>query len=297
MDNETFTRRRLFIVIIVVTVLIFIALLWFVATRLPWNRLGFEKPTSTFSLQLARNCTYPLTYWEAHPELYPTKVIIGGVVYRERELEALLSDDSQEVGQLIKTQLAVAFLNGLAGADQRSLESTMFDAYGWLILHPAGSPMTAAELRSGKQLITILQAYNLGLLGIAPCEIISGAAMTATAAGVIMEETSQTPSQTFTATGTETATPTATIPVGTIYTPSRTPIPSTPPPRNSTPTATRYSPPQPTKTPTTQAPTPTWTKVPDTPTYTPPPPPTSTFTPPPPPTAIFTPPSLPTSIY
>ncbi len=270
MKSEPFTKRGIYIGLVVATIAIIVALVWLIGTRLPWGRLGFDSPTSTFSLQVARNCTYPLPYWVAHPELYPAQVIIGGVPYGERELEALLADDSQELAQEIKAQLAVAFLNNLAGADQGALEPTVFDAYGWLVTNPSGNAVTYEEGQSGRQLLNILLAYNLGLSGVEACASITGASLTATAASQYTAIGSQAVTQTVTVTVTVTITPTGGQPIGTLYTPTRTPLLTTQRPNNASPTSTRYAPPQPSNTP--QPPTPT-TAV---PTYTSTMPPTDT---------------------
>ncbi len=275
MKSEPFTKRGLFIGIVVVTIAIFVALVWLIATRVPWGSLGLDSPTSTLSLQVARNCTYPLPYWAAHPELFPAQVIIGGVPYGERELEALLGDDSQELAQELKSQLAVAFLNGLAGADQGALEATVFDAYGWLVRNPAGSAVTYEESQLGRQLLNNLLAYNLGLAGVESCASISGASLTATAAGQYTASGSQAITLTLTTTLTEAVTPTGAYPTGVSLTPTRTPLITTQRAANASPTATSYSPPQPTNT--SRPPEPTNTLPP--PTATLPPPPTPTDTP------------------
>lgn len=271
---------------VVATVIIFVVLVWLIATYIPWDILGLQGPKTSPNVPVVTNCTLPIAYWKAHPELYPSQMVIGGIVYKERELEALLSDDSQDPAQQIKAQLVVAFLNSQAGADQDSIETTLFDAYGWLVQHPPGSQVTEGELEAGRQLYDLLDAYNLGLAGVVPCEAALSVTHTSTASGTELLAVSLTPTQTGTPTPSETPTPTgqwtATI------SPTRTPVPTTQRPGNASPTATRYSPPQATNTPTSRPPTATQTSAPATSTFTPPPPPTPTYTLPPLPSPTHT---------
>ncbi|HSB65475.1 MAG TPA: hypothetical protein VLD65_02800, partial [Anaerolineales bacterium] len=94
MENEFITRRRLIVILVTVTVMVFIGLVWLIARLGPWQLLGVPKSTLTPDALVMQNCAYPISYWKAHPELYPSQVVIGGTVYQERELEALLADDS-----------------------------------------------------------------------------------------------------------------------------------------------------------------------------------------------------------
>jgi hypothetical protein len=279
MDNEILIRRRLILILVGVSVVIFIGLVWLIAANRPWNLLGLQNPTHTAGLQLTRDCTHPVTYWIEHPELYPPQVFIGGVTYQETELEALLLDDSPDLSQQLKTQLAVVFLNNQYGADQSTIETTVFDAYGWLEQHPAGSQLTNAELTQGRQLFQALEAYNLGLAGVAACEGNQVSSKTST--------NTQTSTRVVTVAFTQTSTPTPgaspsptiqlATPTITTFLPSNTPVPPTQPPSRPSQTPTRYIPP-PTFTATAQAPSPTNTAHP-TPSYTPFPTPTSTYTP------------------
>ncbi len=280
MDNEIVSRRRLIFILVGASVVVFIGLVWLIAAIRPWDLLGLELPTQTASRQVVRDCTRPITYWKAHPELYPAQVFIGGVAYQETELEALLSDDSQDLSQQLKAQLVVAFLNNQAGADQGSIEATVFDAYGWLLQHPAGSQPTEVDIAQGKQLYDALEAYNLGLAGVAPCA--AGPSVTKTVIPSFTASVLSTLSATeFTpAVPSETPSPTTPpgMPTATFAIPTRTAIPTTQVPSLPSRTPTPKAPP-PTFTSTPQPPTPTNTPVPPTSTFTPPPAPTDTFTP------------------
>jgi hypothetical protein len=171
-------------------------------------------------------------------------------------------------------------LNILSGADQSYIETTIFEAYAWLVQHPAGSQVTDSEQGEGTRLFNLLEAYNLGLTGVKPCEI----------AGLILTEAS-TATETATVTASLTPSETGTLP------PSETPVPTEitatdtyefiPPTRAATRTnepPIQY--PTDTPVPPTQAPAPTNTAVPpNTPTFIPPQP---TATLPPLPTATNT---------
>jgi hypothetical protein len=263
---------------------VFIGLVWLIAATHPWDVLGVQNPTHTAGSQQARDCAHPVTYWIEHPELYPPQVFIGGVTYQETELKALLMDDSPDLSQQLRTQLAVVFLNNQYGADQRTIETTVFDAYGWLEQHPAGSQFTNAELTQGRQLYQALEAYNQGLAGVAACEGNQVSSKTFT--------TTQTSTRVATVAFTQISTPTPgaspsptnqlATPTITTFLPSNTPVPPTQPPSRPSQTPTRYIPP-PTFTATIRPPTPTDTPLP-TPSHTPIPPPTATYTPFPTPT-------------
>jgi hypothetical protein len=277
MDNELSSRRGLIIALIVVTILIFVGLVWLIATYLPWSQLGLQSPSATMSDQVSQDCAYSITYWREHPELYPAQVVIGGVVYQQRELEALLTTEEVNPVLQIRAQMAVAFLNISRGSDQSSIEEIIFGAYGWLVNHPMGTTLSEDELEAGTRFLNLLDAYNSGQAGVAPCE--TGLPVlrteTTTATETATMSSSSTPSQTSTTTPSET--PTASTPTKTATyffgIPSATLIPTTKAPPQA-PTNTPIPP--------TERPTPTKTPIPNTATFTPPPLPTSTYTPPPP---------------
>jgi hypothetical protein len=269
MDNELSSRRGLIIALIVVTILIFVGLLWLIATYVPWSQLGLLSPSATATDQVLQDCAYPLTYWSEHPELYPVQVVIGGVIYQQRELEALLTDKEANLALQMRAQMAVAFLNISGGTDPSSIEGTIFSAYGWLVNHPQGSDLSAEELEIGTQFLTLLEAYNLGQAGVVACE--ATIPLMRTEIGLSTETATQlsssTPSQTSTLTPSETPTASTPTEMATYFyiTPSRTTIPTT-----------RVPPPAPTDTPIppTERPTPTNTPIPNTATFTPQPTPT-----------------------
>ncbi len=277
MENEFVSRRRQIFILVAASVVVFVGLVWLIAAIRPWDLLGVQIPTQTASQQVVRDCTRPITYWKAHPELYPQQVLISGVAYQETELEALLSDDSQELTQQLKAQLVVAFLNDQAGADQSSVEATVFDAYGWLQQHPPGSQPTEADIALGRQLFDALETYNLGLAGVAPCAAGQVSTRTVGPTQTFAAEMTLTPTEVSVPIASQTSTLTVLAATDTVVylppteIPTRTSKPPVQFPTNTPrpPTA----PPPPTDTP----------RPPDTPTFTPAPP-TSTLPPTTPPT-------------
>jgi hypothetical protein len=268
MENEILTRRGLIILLVSVTVVIFIGLVWLIARLQPWVLLGVQGSTATPQVQIMANCTYPVAYWKTHPELFPSQIIIGGTTYKEKELEALLTDNHQDIGQQLKAQLAATFLNNLSGADQSEIEQTVFDAYGWLIQHPTGSQISNEELEVGRHLFDLMEAYNTGSAGVPPCEAVTTAAKTATSTGI-----SNLQSGTNTVIGSPSMTGTLVV---TSLTPKYTPTHTRTTTPSLTPTRTVLA--SPTNTLPPQAPSPTRTNA---PTFTHTPQPTFTATTPP----------------
>jgi hypothetical protein len=286
MENKITAKRGLVLFLVIASVAIFIGLVWVITSYLPRYLFRISGPSSTPSVFWDdENCTYPLTYWVAHPELYPAQMILGNQVIQADDIYEALSNSNPDTRAQVQAQLVSAFLNFTAGADQELLEETIFQAYSWLVMHPDGSPLSESDLEVGSRYSSALEAYNLGMAGVPLC---------ADGSPYVSRETpklSLTPtalltieaSQTTTSTPSGTASPTYPIatPIYTYGVPSNTPFPTTQPPGGQVPTATRTQPPSPTKT--SQVPTPTKTPVPNTPTFTPPPAPTNTLPPPPPP--------------
>jgi hypothetical protein len=266
MDNVITEKRGLVIILIIATVLIFVGLVWAIATYLPLKLLGIPNPSFTATVLVGgKNCTYPVDYWKSHPERYPAQLVIGGQVYKAKEIGRIFLDVTADTSTQLQAQLTGAYLNFLSGADQRYIETTIFEAYGWLVQHPAGSALTDNERQAGTRLFTILETYNQGLTEVAPCE--PGLAQTITetinTTGTPNLLLTITPSQTVTPTSSETATPTNTpiLPVFTLREPTLTPIPTTSVPEQPSTTPSQTLSPSATNTPinTTEAPPPTRT--------------------------------------
>ncbi len=287
MENEIVKKRGLIFVLVIGTITVFIGLVWLIIKFIPIDQLRFSSPSLTPSAaRVEMNCTYPITYWMEHPELYPIQIVIGSKIYQANDIrEALMQSGQNPIAQL-QAQLVGVFLNISSGADQSLLESTIFQAYNWLVLHPDGSQVSGNDLELGSRFFSMLEAYNLGLAGVPACGSGFTFALTETPSPSVTPTLllPLTPSQTLTATPSETASPTYPIvtPIYTYGVPTQTRIATTQPPGGQAPTATHKPNPSPTRT--AEAPTPTRTPIPSTPTFTPPPQPTSTFTPPPQPT-------------
>ena len=272
MENEITTKRGLILILVVATVAVFIGLVWGIATFVPWNLLGFPSPSITATARrVEKNCTYPVSYWMEHVESYPPQMVIGGKVYEAKDLRGILADETQNLTQQIQVQLVGVFLNTLAGADQRSIERTIFDAYGWLVQHPAGSQVLDGDMEAGVRLFKVLEAYNDGISGVALCagQQVPTLVITSTPTETPTFLLTLTTSQTITPTVSETPTPVAltATPTYFFYVPTRTRIPTTEPPiqvptntpiqPTNPPAPTHTSPPPDTATPAQPPPTPT----------------------------------------
>jgi hypothetical protein len=268
MENEITTKRGLILILIVATVAVFIGLVWGIATLIPWNLLGFSSPSvAATTARIEKSCTYPVSYWMEHPELYPPQMVIGGKVYGAKDIREILADETQNPTHLMQAQLVGAFLNILAGAEQSSIETTIFEAYGWLAQHPPGSPVSDGDREAGAKLFKVLEAYNDGLSGVALCEGLQIPTLivtnTPTETPTVLLTTP--PSETTTPTSSETPVPTEQTATATyfFFVPTRTPKPTNePPPQVPTntpipPTETKIPPPPDTPTPTQSPPTPT----------------------------------------
>ena len=285
MENEISDRRGLILILVIASAVVFIGLVWTIATYFPWNRLGFSGPGEiTNTPRVEVNCTYPVSYWVEHPELYPPQIILGSKAYQASDIHEALSNANQGLVKLLQAQLVGVFLNTSVGADQDIIETTIFQAYGWMAGHPDESQIPESDRVTGLKYLSMLEAYNLGQAGVPLCEGIYIAVLpqsiTATAAPTLI--LTSTPSQTPTTTPSETASPNV-LPVTATYViilPTNTAIRTTQPPiqlPSNTPIKPTDQPP-PTNTP----------RPPDPPTNTPPPPPVPTFTLPPLPSATPT---------
>jgi hypothetical protein len=287
MDNELTTKRSLVLILVVAAAVIFISLVWLIATLDPWNLLTSAGPSSTAgSSMVDKNCTYPVYFWKEHPELYPAQIVIGNDIYQPKEIASVLADASEDPVNQLKVQLVGAFLNIASGADESSIEVTIFQAYGWLVRNPAGTDLSDSEHEAGTRLLDLLVAYNMGLTGIAPCEpgLPQYSTQPSTATETSTLQVTPSPSETPTTTPSETPTPieyTATATYEFIQ-PTRAATRTTAP-TIQLPTNTAVQPteqpastdtPKPPNTPTTAPPPPTPTLQPPTPTL---PPPTPTL--------------------
>jgi hypothetical protein len=295
MENEIRDKRGLILILVIASGVVFIGLVWIIATYFPWNRLGLsESGDITNTPRVELNCTYPITYWMEHTELYPPQVILGNKIYQANDIREALSIADQGLVEQLQAQLVGAFLNTSTGADQEIIEATIFQAYRWLVEHPDESQFVDSDREAGSRYLRVLEAYNLGLAGVPLCEgvFLPASLLTALPSSTPTLLLTDTPSQTPTTTPSEIASPTYALvtPIFTVDLPTKTPVPTTQAPAGQIPTATQKPPPAPTNTtippPPTLAPTnppPEPTNPPPAPTFTLPPLPTATFTLPPPP--------------
>jgi len=289
MQPEITAKRGLFLILVITTMVVFVGLVWVIARNVPWGLLNStaSTPTTSASRTLV-NCTYPVPYWQQHTELYPPQLVLGNKTYLPIEIEEILSEGSQDPNRRLQTQLVGVFLNISAGADQAIIEATVFQAYGWLEQHPDGSQVSDNDLEANTRLYSSLEAYNLGLAGVAACPGASSYTKTevVTPFGTTSFLSTITPTETSTPTPSETPTPIS--PAGTLVIASQTSKPTTELPGNTTytpeaptelPTFTATHQPSPTDTAvkTTEAPTPTNTPITPSPTLPPEPTITPTF--------------------
>ncbi|MGE5123337.1 MAG: hypothetical protein ACM3H7_02380 [Acidobacteriaceae bacterium] len=165
------TRRGLFLALVIGTMIIFVALVWLIARNVPRYISGNPTPSYTSAAtRFDKNCTNPVSYWRDHPELYPPELVLGKDVYQARDISGMLLNTGASLNSQLQAQLIGAFLNILSGSEQAPVESTLFQAYDWLVQHPDGSEVTAGEEQAGSRLSDALQAYNLGLSGVTPCQ-------------------------------------------------------------------------------------------------------------------------------
>lgn len=278
MENEILKKRGLLLILMVASVVGFISLVWIIATRASRGSLASIRTTSTATIvRVEKNCVFPIAYWQIHPELFPSQIVLGSRLYNGDEIGTALSESNQDQGTQLQAQLIGAFLNILAGADQSLISPTIFQAYGWIVEHPAGGSISEADLQTGARLLSLLEAYNLGQAGVAACQ---GAATYTIGATVINTETSTVqptaaPSETLTPTPSPSSTPTSEViyPTWTVAVSTPTLKPTTEEPNGPPPASETVAPtvqPSNTPEPPTEEPAPTATDTPE-PTLPPPP--------------------------
>ncbi len=302
MESVASSKRGWVIGLVLATVAVFVGLVWLISSKVPWRifNLPFSAQTAT-SAPAVRNCTRPVAYWQQHAELYPARIVLGEEVYPADQIKAILSSDSPDLTAQVKMQLVGVYLNISAGADQSDIESTLFQAFGWLKNNATVAQLNDSERATGTNIFHILEAFNLGYSGVGACpaETLASATASSTGTATATYPLTSTPSPSASASPTVTPSPGSTrvspsqtvsptpggpgIPTASPYRSPTWTVTKSPPPPN-TPTVTRTSAPPDTAAPTqTLAPPPTRTPAPPTATFTQPPLPTATYTEPPPP--------------
>src|SRR5512146_3250965 len=98
MDNEILKKRGWLLLLMVASVVIFISLVWIIATRASKGLLSTQGTTPTAILsRVEGNCVYPIGYWSMHPELYPSQIVLGSRVYKAEEIGKALADQNGEI--------------------------------------------------------------------------------------------------------------------------------------------------------------------------------------------------------
>jgi hypothetical protein len=102
-------------------------------------------------------------YWKNHPGAWPvSSITIGGVTYTKTQAIMILSDaSSKNATKMLAAQLIAAKLNVLVcGAGGTTIQTTINQADAFLVAHPIGSSLTAAQRTQALNLKDQLDAYN-----------------------------------------------------------------------------------------------------------------------------------------
>ena len=134
----------------------------------PWIG-SHSTPSQTPVFQATLNCTYHIYYWIERPQTWPTQVVLGDVVYTREEILEIYQLGERDAASQVVSQLYIAFLNVLNGADMATVEGVIQDANNWLILNPPGSKLSEFNYRRGIELAELLEGYNLGWFGPGAC--------------------------------------------------------------------------------------------------------------------------------
>lgn len=118
-------------------------------------------------------CTYTQGYWKNHEEAWPVdNLTLGSENYIISELLQILDEPVQGNGLVsLAHQLIAAKLNIANGADPTPIADAVASSdalIGALIIPPIGAGYLSPANTSN--LVTLLDAYNNGLLGVPHCE-------------------------------------------------------------------------------------------------------------------------------
>jgi hypothetical protein len=164
-------KRGLLVFLVMATVVVFVGVVWAMATFLPFNLGGEVSPTMTEpAASIKTNCVHSIAYWKEHAEAYPAQLVIGEQVYQAGEIRSIFTNAASDPWDELQAQLVGAYLNIRWGADQSYIQPILFEAYGWLVAHPQGSELAEDEKEDATRLDNLLQAYNQGVSGVAACE-------------------------------------------------------------------------------------------------------------------------------
>ena len=118
-------------------------------------------------------CTFTQGFWKNHEDDWPVNsLILGTVNYTKAELLSILGQPVVGNGLIsLAHQLIATKLNIANGADDSSIAATVVAAdalIGALVVPPIGGGFLNPGSTSG--LITLLDSYNNGLLGVPHCD-------------------------------------------------------------------------------------------------------------------------------
>jgi hypothetical protein len=115
------------------------------------------------------NCTFPLIYWVEHPERFPAQIVIGDQIYTRGDIAEILTTKSDDCRTNLLKELIVAFLNILEGSDPGAIDTTINSTITWLIENSVGSDPSQFSLQTCRELTSVLQNYNNGLISPGLC--------------------------------------------------------------------------------------------------------------------------------
>jgi hypothetical protein len=116
------------------------------------------------------NCTYPVYYWQNHPDSWPPELVIGGVTYTKDNVRTLYAGVTVDIPTRLTRQIYSAVLNILHGASMNVIEEAISEAVSWLDANPAGSELSEFNRQQGRYLADLIESYNNGVIGPGICK-------------------------------------------------------------------------------------------------------------------------------
>ena len=100
-------------------------------------------------------------YWKNHLDMWPvSSLTIGGVVYDEAGILALLNYGGPDAATRLAKHLATTMLNLEMGSDSSTIQSTVDAAQAFLADNPPGSNPRRGDRSTANDLKDVLDAYN-----------------------------------------------------------------------------------------------------------------------------------------
>jgi hypothetical protein len=116
------------------------------------------------------NCTYPLFYWQNHPDSWPVELSIGGRLLTKESIWALYADNTGDNPTLLLKQIYTTFLNILHGSEMDVIEEVLTEAVEWLSINPPESELSEFNRQRAVYLAEVLEGYNNGIIGPGKCK-------------------------------------------------------------------------------------------------------------------------------